>query len=192
MRLFLADIDEQTLEKTATELRQMGAEVLSFAVDVSLESGVDTMIDQAMAHYGQIDLLINNAGVIMPGSVLDVPAKDWEWVFQVNCMSQVYAVKRVIPIMEGQGTPCYIVNVSSAAGLVTSGQMPAYSATKHFSVSLTESVSMALQEKNSNVSISVFVPALLRPICTILTSIARSDIRIRRIPTIPVRLTGSI
>ena len=162
MRLFLADIDEQTLENTTTELRQMGAEVLSFGVDVSLESGVDAMVNQAMAHYGQIDLLINNAGVIMPGSVLDVPAKDWEWVIQVNCMAQVYAIKRVIPIMERQGTPCYIVNVSSAAGLVTSGQMPAYSATKHFSVSLTESIAMDLQERNSNVSISVFCPSFVK------------------------------
>lgn len=162
MRLFLADIDEDELEKATAELRQMGAEVCSFGVDVSLETGVDAMIDQAMAHYGQIDLLINNAGVIMPGSVLDVPAKDWEWVFQVNCMSQVYALKRVIPIMERQGTPCYIVNVSSAAGLVSSGQMPAYSATKHFSVSLTESVAMALQEKGSNVNISVFCPSFVQ------------------------------
>lgn len=162
MRLFLADIDEPELEKTDAELRQMGADVVSFGVDVSLETGVDAMIDQAMAHYGQIDLLINNAGVIMPGSVLDVPAQDWEWVFQVNCMAQVYAIKRVIPIMERQGTPCYIVNVSSAAGLVSSGQMPAYSATKHFSVSLTESVAMALEEKGSNVNISVFCPSFVK------------------------------
>lgn len=162
MRLFLADIDEPELEKTAAELRQIGAEVCSFGVDVSLESGVDAMIEQAMAHYGQIDLLINNAGVIMPGSVLDVPAQDWEWVFHVNCMSQVYALKRVIPIMERQGTPCYIVNVSSAAGLVCSGQMPAYSATKHFSVSVTESVAMALEERDSNVSISVFCPSFVQ------------------------------
>ena len=77
-------------------------------------------------------------------------------------MSQVYAIKRVIPIMEAQGTPCYIVNVSSAAGLVCSGQMPAYSATKHFSVSVTESIAMALEEKGSNVSISVFCPSFVQ------------------------------
>lgn len=162
MRLFLADIDEPVLEKAADELQQMGAEVRTFGVDVSQESGVNAMIDEAMAHYGQIDLLINNAGVIMPGSILDVPARDWEWVIQVNCMSQVYAIKRVIPIMERQGTPCYIVNVSSAAGLISSGQMSAYSATKHFSVSLTESVSLELQEKGSNVNISVFCPSFVK------------------------------
>ena len=162
MRLFLADIDEETLEKTVAELRQMGAETVGYGVDVSLESGVEAMIDAAMDHYGQIDLLINNAGVIMPGSIVDVPASDWEWVFQVNCMSQVYAMKRVIPIMEKQGTPCYIVNVSSAAGLVSSGQMPAYSATKHFSVSVTESVALALEEKGSNVNISVFCPSFVK------------------------------
>lgn len=162
MRLFLADIDEPVLEQTASELKQMGAEVVSLAVDVSLEEGVDQMIQSCMDHYGQIDLLINNAGVIMPGSVLDVPAQDWQWVFQVNCMAQVYAIKRVIPIMEKQGNPCYIVNVSSAAGLVCSGQMPAYSATKHFSVSLTESIAMDLEERNSNVSISVFCPSFVQ------------------------------
>ena len=162
MRLFLADIDEPELTKTTEELRQLGAEVEAFAVDVSLESGVDDMVRQAMLRYSRIDLLINNAGVIMPGSVLDVPAQDWEWVIQTNCMSQVYAMKRVIPIMEQQGTPCYIVNVSSAAGLVCSGQMPAYSATKHFSVSVTESVAMALEERGSNVSVSLFCPSFVQ------------------------------
>lgn len=162
MRLFLADIDAPALEKTALELQQMGAEERHLVTDVSLESGVDAMIREAMACYGQIDLLINNAGVVMPRSALDVPARDWEWAIQTNCMSQVYAVRRAVPIMERQGTPCHIVNVASVVGLLSSGQMPVYSATKHFSVSFTESVSMELEERGSNVHICVFCPSFVK------------------------------
>lgn len=130
--------------------------------DVSLESGVDAMIDEAVACFGKIDLLINNAGIMMGGSVVDLPAREWEWAFQVNCMSQVYAMKRVIPIMKQQGTSCHIVNVASAAGLVPSYQMPAYTATKQFCVALTESVSLELEESAKNIKLSVFCPGFVK------------------------------
>ena len=112
--------------------------------DVSDSEAVNKTVQKIVEHFGRIDLLINNAGIMMGGSVLDLPGKDWEWTFQVNCMSQVYAMKRVIPIMKKQGTPAHIVNVASVAGLVPSHQMPAYTATKNFCVGLTESVCLEL------------------------------------------------
>lgn len=162
MRLFLADINGAAVENTAREIREAGGCAQSCEADVSLESGVDAMIDEAMACYGRIDLLINNAGIMMGGSIVDLPGREWEWTFQVNCMSQVYAMKRVIPIMKQQGTPCHIVNVASAAGLVPSHQMPAYTATKQFCVGLTESVCLELQESAKNIKLSVFCPGFVK------------------------------
>lgn len=162
MQLFLADINEAAVKQTIREIREAGGTAQGCRADVSLESDVNAMIDTAMEVYGCIDLLINNAGIMMGGSIVDLPSQDWEWAFQVNCMSQVHAMKRVIPIMRQQGTPCHIVNVASAAGLISAGQMPAYAATKHFSVALTESVWLELQESGANIRMSVFCPGFVK------------------------------
>lgn len=162
MRLFLVDINREAVEQTARQIREAGGTAQAFMADVSLETGVNAMVDEAMACFGQIDLLINNAGIMMGGSVVDLPGRDWEWTIQVNCMSQVYAMKRVIPIMKQQGTSCHIVNVASVAGLVPSHKMPAYTATKQFCVGLTESVCLELQESAKNIRMSVFCPGFVK------------------------------
>lgn len=162
MRLFLTDIDSDALEKAADEIRAAGGAVDSLVMDVSLENDIKLMVQKCTTVFGQIDLLINNAGVAIGGAVTDIPTKDWEWIIGVNVMSQIYAMKYIIPIMEKQGTDCHILNVASMAGLVTLGNMPAYFGIKHFSVALSESVSYDLQATESKIKISVFCPSFVR------------------------------
>jgi len=162
MRLLLVDIDEADLKRTQHAILSLGGQAEICIADVSLEDDVDRMVQKAMSTYGQIDLLINNAGVAIGGSVVDLPSRDWEWIIGVNDMSQIYAMKRVIPIMIKQGTRCHILNVSSLAGLVTLGSMPAYFATKHFSVAMSESVYYDLQEQGANIKMSVFCPSFVQ------------------------------
>lgn len=162
MKLFLVDIDKADLDKTADEISRAGGQVVTTQADVSLEADVERMVKECMEAYGQIDLLINNAGVVTPGSVVDLPSRDWEWIIGVNNLSQIYAMQRVIPIMKAQGTPCHIVNVASLAGLVTMGYMPAYYATKHFAVALSESVCYDLMREKANIEMSVFCPCYIQ------------------------------
>ncbi len=162
MRLFLADIDEADLKRTQREIQDAGGRAEICVADVSLESEVDRMVQDAISAWGQIDLLINNAGIAIGGSVTDLPSRDWEWIIGVNNMSQIYAMKRVIPMMMRQGTPCHIVNVASMAGLVTMNGMPAYFATKHFCVALSESVCYDLQAAGADIGMSVYCPSFIR------------------------------
>lgn len=162
MKLVLVDIDEHDLKKTLDEILAQGATACACVADVSLEKDVERMVKAAMEAYGQIDLLINDAGIVIAGSVTGIPSRDWEWIVGVNCMSHVYAMKHVIPIMKAQGTPCHIVNVASIAGLITLGDMSPYYATKHFSVALSESVNYDLLKSGANIGISVFCPSFVR------------------------------
>ena len=162
MKLFLTDIDEKALTERADEIKEAGGIVESLVMDVSLEADIKRMVDKCLEAYGQIDLLINNAGIAIGGAVTDIPTRDWEWIIGVNVMSQIFAMKYIIPIMEKQGTDCHILNVASLAGLLTLGKMPAYFGTKHFSVALSESVSYDLQASGSNVKISVFCPGFVQ------------------------------
>jgi NADP-dependent 3-hydroxy acid dehydrogenase YdfG len=162
MKLMLVDIDEHDVKRTQSAILDDRGVAEFCVADVSLESEVDRMVKATLAAFGRIDLLINNAGVAIGGSVVNMPTRDWEWIVAVNDMSQIYAMKRVIPIMTAQDSPCHIVNVASLAGLVTMGSMPAYFATKHFSVALTESANYDLQAKNSKIGMSVFCPGYVQ------------------------------
>lgn len=160
MKLMLADIDEKDLERTKQYVQERGGTVETEVADLSKEEDADRLVKRTMEVYGQIDLLMNNAGVAFGGQVTELPANEWEWIFHINCMSHIYTMKRVIPIMEKQGTPCYILNVTSLAGLLTQGSMPCYFATKHFSTALAESVYLGLQKDGiDNIKMSVFCPS---------------------------------
>lgn len=162
MRLYLVDIDADDLARTGRTVSDMGAQVATLAADLSLESGVASMVDGCMAEYGRIDLLINNAGIAIPGEVDKLPSRDWEWIVNINCMSHVWSMQRVIPIMRGQGGECHIVNVASLAALTTMPGMPAYFATKHFALALSESVYYDLRQEGSSIGLSCFCPGFIK------------------------------
>ena len=162
MKLMLVDFDEADVLRTQKTVQDMGATAEILVCDVSLEDEVERMVQETMKVYGQIDLLINNAGIAIGGKVTELPARDWQWIIAVNDLSQIYAMKRVIPIMANQGTPCHIVNVASLAGLLTMGNMPAYFASKHFAVAASESIYFDIQDDGLNIKMSVFCPSFVQ------------------------------
>ncbi len=159
MKMMLADIDEHDLLRTQKWVLDNGGVAEVIVTDVTLEDQVDAMVNATMEKFGQIDLLINNAGIAFGGEVYELPSNEWEWIFHANCMSHIYSMKRVIPIMDKQKTPCYILNVTSLAGLLTMDDMPPYYSTKHFATSLAEAVYYDIQKKGMNIKMSVFCPS---------------------------------
>lgn len=162
MKLALADIDQDALEKTLSDVKKIGAQAISIPTDVTEESEIANMVDETMSKYNEINLLINSAGVAIPGPIWELPTRDWEWILHADLMSQVWALKRVIPIMEKQKGHGDILNVASMAGLITSPLMPAYYATKFAVVGMTEAVEYDLQAAKANVGLHVFCPAFVQ------------------------------
>lgn len=162
MKLVLADIDEKDLEVAVLYFKEKGTEVIGVHCDVTLDAEVGKMVDEAISAYGSIDFLVNNAGIALSGPVWELPLQDWEWIVGANLMSQIYAMRRVIPIMLKQDTECHILNVASVAGLITSNGMPAYHTTKHGSVALSESTSYDLQAIDAKIKVSVFCPGFVQ------------------------------
>lgn len=161
MKLALADVDESALTETVKQASDLGAEVISIPTDVTEETAVDHMVQTTKDKYGRIDLLINSAGVAVPGPIWELPTRDWDWILHADLLSQVYALKRVIPIMRQQEGHADILNVASMAGLVSSPLMPAYYATKFAVVGMTEAVEYDLQAAKANVGMHVFCPAFV-------------------------------
>lgn len=162
MKLAIADIDKKALCKTENDIKKTGAKVISIPTDVTEEKDIDAMVKKTMAEYGGINLLINSAGVAIPGPIWELPTRDWEWILHADLMSQVWALKRVIPIMRKQKGHGDILNVASMAGLITSPLMPAYYATKFAVVGMTEAVEYDLQAEDANVGLHVFCPAFVQ------------------------------
>lgn len=159
MRLALVDIDKPAMENAARELRGMGVEVLTCHTDVSVYEEAKASVDAAMKQYGQIDVLLANAGVCTAGSILTMPIKDWEWCLAVNTMGIVHYVHEVLPIMERQRTPAHLMCTSSIAGLRGGmGMNPSYFCSKHAAVSVAESVKSEVETSGSDIGVSVFCP----------------------------------
>jgi meso-butanediol dehydrogenase / (S,S)-butanediol dehydrogenase / diacetyl reductase len=111
----IADINEERVGQTASELDSSGSQVTSLGVDVTSEEQVAEMIRRGDEVLGGIDILVNNAGVITMDKVVDVSEKDWDFVMDVNAKGVFLCVKAVIPGMLERGGG-KIVNIASQAG----------------------------------------------------------------------------
>ena len=88
MKLVLADIATGPLEDLQAELSAAGCEVIAIPTDVVDEPAVQQLADQAWGHFGRVDLLFNNAGVLLSGYSWERSAADWRWVLDINFMGK--------------------------------------------------------------------------------------------------------
>ncbi|CAB3779676.1 hypothetical protein LMG28614_00901 [Paraburkholderia ultramafica] len=145
MKLVLADVNPDALAQTVEALRESGAEALGVPTDVSNPAQVEALAQAALAAFGKVHLLFNNAGVGSGGFLWESSANDWSWVFGVNVMGVAHGVRVFTPIMLAQNEPAHIVNTASVAGLLSPPAMGIYNASKHAVVSLTETLYQDLQ-----------------------------------------------
>ncbi len=163
MNLVLADVQQDALDKAATELRASGAPVLAFRLDVSKASEVEALGLAVQARFGVPHLVFNNAGVGAGGLIWETSVKDWEWVLGVNVMGVAHGVRVFTPMMleAARRDPAYrghIVNTASMAGLLNPPNMGVYNVSKHAVVSLSETLYQDLALVTDQVSASVLCP----------------------------------
>ncbi|MFC8679539.1 SDR family NAD(P)-dependent oxidoreductase [Streptomyces griseorubiginosus] len=136
-----ADVSAGTAETTAREIREAGGTAEGRVVDVSSSAETDAMVAAAVELWGRVDVLVNNAGVNLPGLLHEVPDDIIDRTLDVNVKGQLYGCRAVIPHMLVQGGGS-IVNISSVNGLVSEPFLTVYSASKGASVMLTKGVAL--------------------------------------------------
>jgi NAD(P)-dependent dehydrogenase (short-subunit alcohol dehydrogenase family) len=150
--IVVADLDAALAEGTAAELGGLGVQC-----DVAGEAAVQSAVSQGLARYGRIDVLVSNAGFGVTELDLDdalsTPDEVWQRMWQVHVMAHVYACRAVLPGMLERGEGC-LVNVASAAGVLSQVGDTAYSATKHAAVGLAESLAITYAERGIRVSVA--------------------------------------
>ena len=120
------------------------AEVLVQAADVADAAQVRGFVDATVARFGRLDVLVNNAGFGVRGSVEETPDEDYRRLMEANYYGTVYGCRAAVPIMRRQGAGV-IINVSSIVGHRSLPGGAAYAATKAAQVSLTESLRVELR-----------------------------------------------
>ncbi len=132
-RVIVADIDEERATEVAADIRNSGGEATAFVADIMVESQIKEMIEAAVATYGGIDILHNNAGVprtIAPDcEISQLPAEWWDRTILAHLTSAMLGCKYSIPHMIARGGGA-IVNTSSMAGGLATVNMPSYGVAK--------------------------------------------------------------
>ncbi|MGF6842633.1 NAD(P)-dependent dehydrogenase (short-subunit alcohol dehydrogenase family) [Paraburkholderia youngii] len=165
MKLVLADVNAEQLAQTVDALREGGAEAIAVPTDVSSATQVEALARAALATFGKVHLLFNNAGVGTGGFLWESSANDWSWVFGVNVMGVAHGVRVFAPLMLAQNEPAHIVNTASVAGLLAPPAMGIYNASKHAVVALTETLyhdlKLAQAGTGGEVGCSLLCPAFV-------------------------------
>ena len=156
----LADIDASAAEAVADGIRSNGGQAEAVAVDVSNAESVQALAENAVARFGHVDVLCNNAGVSTFNLIQDQTLDDWRWVLDVNLWGVIHGVHAFLPILRAQGTPAHIVNTASIAGLLSGvAFIGPYSATKVAVVSISETLQQELAIAGLPIGVSVLCPS---------------------------------
>ena len=155
-RVALGDIDANSCEDTARQVRDAGGEALALRVDVTDEASVASLTQAARAAWGRIDCAFNNAGILGPvGEMAGVALADFERVIAVNVRGVWLCMQSQLRVMLEQEAPeggHSIVNTASVAGLAGSPLLPAYTASKHAVVGMTRAAARSYGRRGIRVN----------------------------------------
>jgi len=166
MKVVIADVVPQLVETTTAELREGGLDVLGVVTDVTSLESVEALRDAALAEYGAVHIICNNAGIGSgsEGQIWEHHVNDWRWSLDVNVMGVVNGINAFVPHMLAQDEEGHVVNTTSGNGgftpLINSA---VYATTKAAVTTITECLWGQLREVGAKVSASLLYPSTNSP-----------------------------
>lgn len=151
--------DAEELNRAETDLKSLGAEVFQTVCDVRNQSEVNRTVEAVCNHYGQIDVLVNNAGVIQVGPLENQTQEDFENALAVHFWGAFYMMNAVVPKMKERGEG-RVVNISSIGGKMAVPHLAPYCASKFALVGLSNAMRVELEK--DGVFVTTVCPGLMR------------------------------
>lgn len=165
--LALSDVNAQSLDETVRALSAKGVKVTRRVLDVADRDAVFAWADEVVRDHGSVNLVFNNAGVALSGTVDGLSVEDYEWIMNINFWGVLYGTKAFLPHLEASGEG-HVVNISSVFGLTAQPLMSGYNASKYAVRGFTESLRQDLDLLDSRVSATCVHPGGIK------TNIAKS------------------
>ena len=150
--LVLADLNEENVSQTAGEAEALGVKVQTAILDVSDEAAVHAAVDRAIETFGQLHILVNNAGIYRPkNDFMTVSSDVWKKKIDINILGTMYAAQAVLPHMVEKGYG-RIVNIGSVAGVYGLSYFVDYSMTKGAVIAFTKALAKYVTDKGVTVN----------------------------------------
>ncbi len=178
----IGDILDEQGRQTEAELQELGYNVTYVHLDVTSESDWEAAVQSAVDTYGKLDVLLNNAGILIRKNIEETTGEDWDRIFAVNAKGVFLGTKAAIPAMRDAGGGS-IINISSTAGLVGSPNGSAsYTATKGAVRLFTKST--AIQHAREGIRCNSIHPGPIETdmIADTLNDPANMALRMQRLP----------
>lgn len=161
MKLVIGDIQADAIDQAIATLRDHGFEALGVQTDVSRFEDVEALAQTALAAFGKVHVLVNNAGVSITGPTWRMTLDDWRWVHGVNFWGVVHGIKAFIPILLAQGEPAHVVNTASLAAFNGTGEHSPYCTSKAACLSISQSLNSELIAGDTQIGVSVLCPGMV-------------------------------
>lgn len=159
IHLAINDINTQSAEETASALKSSTIDTLAVPADITHKDDVQRMIQKTIDHFGVLHILINNAGILYPTRVIDIPEEEWDAVINVNLKGTFLCSQAVLPILQ-KNRWGRIVNFSSTAGKNISTVGGAhYTAAKAGILGFTRH--LAKEVAKDNITVNAVCPGLI-------------------------------
>jgi len=162
----ITDVQEDMGEETASAINRAGGQAEFLLHDVTDELQWQHVIEVTKARHGRLDILLNNAGIAIGGSIVEMPLADWQKQQAINLDGVFLGVKHSIPLMRDTGGGS-IINMSSVAGLKGAASLAAYNATKGGVRLFTKGVALECGQNRWNIRVNSVHPGIINtPIWT--------------------------
>ncbi|MAA88077.1 SDR family NAD(P)-dependent oxidoreductase [Haliea salexigens] len=158
MTVVLADIDEAQLAAAESFIGSAGGDLYSRVTDVSCADSVEALAKDVYAHFGAVNLLCNNAGILQTGVCWEESAPSWRRAMDINFMGVLHGVSSFVPRMLEQEQSAHIVNTGSLGALLAAPLMGPYTASKMAVRGLTETLHYELRSIGASVGVSLLCP----------------------------------
>jgi short-subunit dehydrogenase len=172
--LALSDIDDAGLAETVSQCEGFGVKITSQHIDVADRAAVYAWAHEVVADHGEINLVVNNAGVALGATIESMSYEDFEWLMNINFWGVVYGTKAFLPYLKASGEG-HIVNLSSVFGLISVPSQSAYNAAKFAVRGFTDTLRMELEIEGAPVSVTTVHPGGIK---TNIAKNARMDVSV--------------